>query len=91
MKTISLKAAAIFNMSFGQVFVAGKLDGPDELVRASRWKLIINGKEVAELEAIGEQLPQKNVPHQRVISYKGTIDTKAFDLATDEVLLLKME
>lgn len=90
MNTIFLKAADIFNMSFGQVFVAGHLEGQTALVRPSRWKLVVNGQEVAELEAVGEQLPKGALSTQRVISCKGSIDTAAMDLTTDEVLLIKM-
>ena len=91
MKAISLTVIDIFNMSFGQVFVAGIVEGQDELVRPSQWKLLVNGKEVAELKAIGEQLPKGNIPNQRIISYQGSIDTTQFDVKRDEVILLKVE
>lgn len=90
MNTIFLKAADIFNMSFGQVFVAGHLEGQTALVRPGWWKLVVNGQEVAELEAVGEQLPKGASSTHRVVSYKGSIDTGALNLATDEVLLIKM-
>lgn len=90
MNTVSLKAIDIFNMSFGQVFVAGSLEGQAEWVRPSRWKLFVNGKEIAELEAVGEQLPKEALSKQRIVSYKGRIDTAALDMAKDEVLLLKV-
>ena len=77
-------------MPFGQVIVAGHLEGQTALVRPGRWKLVVNGQEVAELEAVGEQLPKGASSTQRVISYKGSIDTDALDLTTDEVLLIKM-
>ena len=77
-------------MSFVQVFVAGKLDGGPELVGAGRWKLFVNGKELAELEAIGEQFPKGLPLNQRVVSYKGHIDTSTLNLAEDEVLLLNV-
>lgn len=91
MLPISLKAADIFNMSFGQVFVAGQLQGQTDLVRPSRWRLLVNGQEMAELEAVGEQLPKEGRLNQRVVSYKGNIDTSVLDLAKDEVILLKIE
>ncbi len=91
MNPISLQAAAIFNMSFGQVFVAGGLEGEPALIGPSRWKLFVNNQEIAELEAIGEQLPKGTQPGQRVVSYKGQIDTSAIDFAYDKVVLLKVE
>lgn len=91
MKKISLKAFDIFNMSFGQVFVAGHIEGQTELVRSGPWKLVVNGKEVAELEAVGEQFPKGASASRRVVSYKGSIDTATFNLATDEVVLFKVQ
>ena len=92
MNPASLKATDIFNMSFGQVFVAGTLEGHEELVHSSRWRLVINGTEVAELEALGEQLPKgPRASNQRIVTYKGSIDTTTLNLTKDKVLLLKIE
>jgi hypothetical protein len=91
MNAISLRASDIFNMSFGQVFVAGSLEGESALIGPSRWKLLINNQEIAELEAIGEQLPKGARSGQRVVSYKGQIDTSALNLASDNVILVKVE
>jgi hypothetical protein len=90
MDAVLLKAFDVFNMSFGQVFVAGQLEGQSELVRPSRWKLVVNGKEVTELEAVGEQLPKSALSTKRVVAYKGSIDMTGLDLAKDEMLLLKV-
>jgi hypothetical protein len=91
MKAISLKAADIFNMSFGQVFVAGQLEGTDELVRPGRWKLFVNDEEVGELDAVGEQLPKGAPAGQRVVAYQGRIDTTSLDLRQDKVVLIRVD
>lgn len=90
MAAVSLKALDIFNMSSGQVFVAGRIEGAPQFIRPSLWKLFVNGREVKDLEAIGEQLPKNSLPNQRVISYKGNIDTAAINLTEDEVVLVKV-
>lgn len=91
MKPVSLRAAAIFNMSFGQVFIAGGLEGSPALIGPSRWQLLVNGQHIADLEAVGEQLPKGGRPDQRVIAYKGQLDTSTIDVAADEVILLKVD
>lgn len=90
MNPISLRVADIFNMSFGQVFVVGELEGESALIGPSRWKLFVNDQETAELEAVGEQLPKGGRPNQRVIAFKGQLDAAAINPANDEVILLKV-
>lgn len=70
--------------------MASNLEGQTALVRPGRWQLVVNGQEVAEVEAVGEQIPKGAFSTHRVISYKGSIDTAALDLAANEVLLIKM-
>ena len=77
-------------MSFGQVFIAGEVSGEPARIGPGRWQLFVNGRAVAELEAVGEQLLKGSRTTQRVIAYQGQIDTRAIDLPRDEVTLVRV-
>ena len=81
----TLKVAAVFNRSFGQVFVAGRLENHPQLVSPGSWLLTVNGQAVAELVAVGEQLHPN--PATRVVGFRGQLAATLFDLTTDDVRL----
>jgi hypothetical protein len=91
MKPVFLKVSDFFNMSFNQVFVAGQVEGQDQFITPGKWKLFVNGNALVDLEAIGERRVAGKGPTDRVIMFKGQLNTMLFDLTKDEVVVIRQE
>ena len=84
----------VFNMSFGKAFIVGQIEGEDDFIKRSKWRLFINKQFVDELDIEGEQLPLRKantVSNERVLAATKHIDKSIIQIGTDHVVLEKVE